>query len=65
MTVSEREEITEFEAKDLLSGDDLFVGMFLFFRDRIYNLQRQKEKLEEQVDLANKALAESVVKPKK
>lgn len=44
---------------------DLFVFIFIFFRDRIYALQRQKERLEEQVDLANKALAESAIKPKK
>ena len=43
----------------------LFVCNNLFFSDRIYALQRQKERLEEQVDLANKALAESAVKPKK
>ena len=39
--------------------------IFVFSRDRIYALQRQKERLEEQVDLANKALAESAIKPKK
>ena len=41
------------------------VVVAVFCRDRIYALQRQKENLEKQVDLANKALAESVAKPKK
>lgn len=52
-------------ARDRTRGNNLFVCIFLFFRDRIYALQRQKERLEEQVDLANKALAESAAKPKK
>lgn len=47
----------------ILPGPNLI--FFSIRRDRIYALQRQKERLEEQVDLANKALAESVVKPKK
>ena len=45
-----------------LEDNQLFV---CFYRDRIYALQRQKERLEEQVGLANKALAESAAKPKK
>ena len=45
---------------------EVIISLFvLLFRDRIYALQRQKERLEEQVDLANKALAESVLKTKK
>lgn len=45
--------------------NNLFFCNLLLFSDRIYALQRQKERLEEQVDLANKALAESALKPKK
>ncbi|XP_078351511.1 uncharacterized protein LOC144636228 isoform X2 [Oculina patagonica] len=48
-----------------LDDKDQFMDGERAFSDRIYALQRQKERLEEQVDLANKALAESAVKPKK
>ena len=51
--------------QSLLKLANLFVCNLSFFSGRIYSLQRQKERLEEQVDLANKALAESAVKPKK
>lgn len=48
-----------------LEDKDQFMDDERAFSDRIYALQRQKERLEEQVDLANKALAESAAKPKK
>ncbi|KAJ7381952.1 Girdin [Desmophyllum pertusum] len=48
-----------------LEDKDHFMDDERAFSDRNYSLQRQKERLEEQVDLANKALAESTVKPKK
>ncbi|XP_068681425.1 girdin-like isoform X2 [Montipora foliosa] len=48
-----------------LEDKDQFIDDERAFSGRIYALQRQKENLEKQVDLANKALAESVAKPKK
>ncbi|XP_031572886.1 daple-like protein isoform X2 [Actinia tenebrosa] len=48
-----------------LEEKDQFMEEERIFSDRLYNLQRTKEKLEEQIDLANKALSESAPPKKK